>query len=168
MGSRLFDRTSRHVRLTPIGEQLVAAGGPLHAQLVEAIADARHAAAARTAKLLIGFSRSLPGDLVDAIRAAFEAEFPGSRILPVTVNPLDIAALALDANEPVTHKQLIAATWGDAPPSTVGMLHNVVSRLRRALAAVEPDGGSRMIGPSLALIRADPPFHPESRDGASG
>jgi DNA-binding transcriptional LysR family regulator len=90
VGGPLFERTSRRVRLTPLGEQLVADVGPAHEQLRRAIADARHAAAARPRELLVGFSRSLPPDMIDTICTGFEKESPGSRIVQVAVTQLDV------------------------------------------------------------------------------
>lgn len=90
VGGPLFERTSRRVRLTPLGEQLVAEVGPAHEQLRRAIADARRTAAGRNRELLVGFSRSLSREMIDAICAGFEKESPDSRIIQVAVTQLDV------------------------------------------------------------------------------
>jgi DNA-binding transcriptional LysR family regulator len=89
VGGRLFERTSRRVQLTPLGEQLVAEVRPAHEQLRRAVADARQAAAARTRELLVGFSRTLSPEMTEAICVGFEKLRPDNRIVRVSVNPGD-------------------------------------------------------------------------------
>jgi DNA-binding transcriptional LysR family regulator len=90
VGGPLFERSSRRVRLTPLGEQLVADVEPAHEQLRRAITNARHAAAVRTRELLVGFSRSLPPDMIETICIGYEKGSPGSRIVQVAVTQLDV------------------------------------------------------------------------------
>jgi DNA-binding transcriptional LysR family regulator len=103
VGVRLFERTSRRVRLTPLGEQLVADVRPAHEQLRRAFTDVRQAAAARTRELLVGFSRSVPPDLIEAVCSHVEEAAPGTRIVQVVVSQLDVlqyqkrVGLGLDA-----------------------------------------------------------------------
>ncbi|WP_166351837.1 AfsR/SARP family transcriptional regulator [Phytoactinopolyspora limicola] len=59
-----------------------------------------------------------------------------------------LARLAIDPGRPVPVDALVDALWEDDPPAAVGnALQAVVSRLRRALQAAEPDGGA----PTLAI-----------------
>jgi DNA-binding transcriptional LysR family regulator len=103
VGGRLFERTSRRVRLTPLGDQLLTDVRPAHEQLRRAFTDARRAAAARTRELLIGFSRSVPRDMSEAICVEVERAQPGLRIVQVDVTQLDVlqyqkrVGLGLDA-----------------------------------------------------------------------
>lgn len=90
VGGKLFERTSRRVRLTPLGEQLVADVRPAHEQLRRAFADVRQAAAARTRELLVGFSRSIPADVIETVCTKVEKTRPGIRIVQVDVTQLDV------------------------------------------------------------------------------
>jgi DNA-binding transcriptional LysR family regulator len=54
VGGRLFDRTSRQVRLTPIGERLRASIRPLYDELVSAFDDVREVATGVAGTLRIG------------------------------------------------------------------------------------------------------------------
>jgi DNA-binding transcriptional LysR family regulator len=56
VGATLFERTSRTVRLTPLGRQLEDQLRPAYAQLVTALEDARAAARGVTAELRVGFT----------------------------------------------------------------------------------------------------------------
>lgn len=90
IGGRLFERTSRRVRLTPLGEQLVAEVRPAHEQLRRAIADTRQAASLRTRELLVGFSRSISPEMTEAICTGFERLRPGNRIVRVAITQMEV------------------------------------------------------------------------------
>jgi DNA-binding transcriptional LysR family regulator len=90
VGGRLFERTSRRVRLTPLGERLVAEVRPAHERLRRAMADTRQAAADRTRELLVGFSRTVPAEMTEAMCAGFEKSRPGSRIVRVAITQMDV------------------------------------------------------------------------------
>src|SRR5436305_14849521 len=55
-GGALFERTSRRVRLTPLGEQLAGRLRPAYAQLTAALDEARAAARQAVGAVRIGFS----------------------------------------------------------------------------------------------------------------
>ena len=55
-GGALFERTSRRVRLTPLGQQLASQLRPAYAQLTAALDDARAAARQAAGVLAIGFA----------------------------------------------------------------------------------------------------------------
>jgi DNA-binding transcriptional LysR family regulator len=103
VGAPLFERTSRRVRPTPLGEQLVADVKPAHELLRRAVVDARCSAAGRARELFVGFSRSLPPNMSDAICAGFTKSRPDIRIIPVDATQLDVlqyrerVGLGLDA-----------------------------------------------------------------------
>lgn len=81
MGGRLFERTSRRVRLTPIGEQLLAAIEPPYRQLENALEQTREATAGITGTLRIGtYSVALFGPYLAEFIELFEARHPDSHV----------------------------------------------------------------------------------------
>jgi DNA-binding SARP family transcriptional activator/tetratricopeptide (TPR) repeat protein len=57
-----------------------------------------------------------------------------------------LAVLMLQANRTVSYERLISAVWGNDPPVyTTAALQTYISRLRKALAEVEPYGPERII-----------------------
>lgn len=91
VGGRLFERTSRSVRLTPAGEQLRDAAAEPFRRLHEAVQATRHATAAVAGTLRIGmYTESLGGSHLLAIVEAFEAAHPGAIVT--------LASLGLDRN----------------------------------------------------------------------
>ncbi|MEU5884245.1 LysR family transcriptional regulator [Spirillospora sp. NPDC047279] len=80
-GARLFDRTSRRVRLTPLGERLLADLRPAYDALHSAVASAQSAARGVEGTLRVGF---LPGSTHERVVgriAAFQDEHPASEVL---------------------------------------------------------------------------------------
>ncbi|NGO72279.1 BTAD domain-containing putative transcriptional regulator [Streptomyces boncukensis] len=58
-----------------------------------------------------------------------------------------LAALVMEANQPVPVGQLIDRVWGDHPPSTVrNVLYGYVAQLRRGLEALPEDSGRPRLG----------------------
>lgn len=88
VGAPLFERTSRVVRLTPLGERLRADLLPLHQQLDRVWREIREAAGAG-AVLTVGLSASVPDAVRSGIERVMEAE-RGDRLAFVPVNPLDV------------------------------------------------------------------------------
>lgn len=79
IGGRLFERTSRRVRLTALGEQLRGNVAPVYEQLRREIALAHETATGVTGTLRIGsYSALLLGPHIAEIIAAFEARHPGA------------------------------------------------------------------------------------------
>ena len=78
-GGALFERTSRRVRLTPLGQQLASQLRPAYVQLTAALADARAAARREAGVLRIGFSPTSNMAPLTRLAEAFEARHPGSR-----------------------------------------------------------------------------------------
>ena len=86
-GGALFERTSRRVRLTPLGQQLVGQLRPAYAQLTAALDDARAAARQAAGVIRIGFSPTSNMTVLTRLTEAFEARHPGSRaVLDVVPN----------------------------------------------------------------------------------
>jgi DNA-binding transcriptional LysR family regulator len=81
VGGRLFERTSRSVRLTPVGEQLRAAVTQPYLELQQAVRASRDAVAAVTGTMRIGmYTESLGGRHLVSIVRSFEASHPGARV----------------------------------------------------------------------------------------
>jgi DNA-binding transcriptional LysR family regulator len=95
VGGRLFDRTSRRVRLTPVGEQLRGDLGEPYRQLERALANAREAAIGVAGPLRIGiYARVSCGPHWLPITRAFKARYPACAVVLVDTkfdhNPLDV------------------------------------------------------------------------------
>ncbi len=88
-GGALFERTSRRVRLTPLGEQLARQLRPAFAQLNAALDDARAAARKVADVIRIGFSPTSNSTALTRLAEAFEARHPGCRAVLVAVSNLD-------------------------------------------------------------------------------
>jgi DNA-binding transcriptional LysR family regulator len=81
IGGRLFERTSRSVRLTAVGEQLRAHVTHPYMELQQAVRDSRDATGAVTGTLRIGmYTESLGGRHLISIVAAFEAAHRGAHV----------------------------------------------------------------------------------------
>lgn len=82
VGGRLFERTSRQVRLTPLGQQLRAQWQPAYLQLVAGLNDARQAASGPVSDpLRVGYPATVPPETLDVLTGAYAAARPGRRIL---------------------------------------------------------------------------------------
>jgi DNA-binding transcriptional LysR family regulator len=81
IGGRLFERTSRRVRLTPLGEQLQATIGPPYEQMQRAYSDARELATgvAGTVRLAVFLPADGGPHLLEVI-TTFEARHPACRV----------------------------------------------------------------------------------------
>jgi DNA-binding transcriptional LysR family regulator len=89
VGGTLFERTSRRVRLTPLGEQLRSQLQPAYLQLTAVLDEAR-AAARRTAGVLrIGFSPTSNMAVLTRLTVAFEARNPGCHAVLDGISNLD-------------------------------------------------------------------------------
>ncbi|MEZ7130648.1 LysR family transcriptional regulator [Nonomuraea sp. AD125B] len=77
IGGRLVERTSRRVRLTPLGERFLADLRPAYEGVTGAVGRARAAARAVTEVLRVGFLAT-PTEVVTGSVRAFERRNPGS------------------------------------------------------------------------------------------
>lgn len=92
LGGRLFDRTSRRVTLSPLGEMLLSRLRPAFGDLEQALADVLASSGAITGTLRVGVQFAWGGPrLIDIVRA-FEARHPGCQ---VEVGEVDIASWVL-------------------------------------------------------------------------
>ncbi|MGN6872715.1 MAG: LysR family transcriptional regulator [Solirubrobacteraceae bacterium] len=81
VGGRLFDRTSRRVRLTPVGEGLLGSIAPIYQDLERAFENCRQAAAGVTGTLRIGmYAPASVGPHMVEIAHTFETRHPGAII----------------------------------------------------------------------------------------
>jgi DNA-binding transcriptional LysR family regulator len=77
---RLFERTSRRVRLTPLGVQLRDELRPAYLRMKAAYEAARSSAREVTGHLRLGFSMSIIGPILHGLVTAFEAANPDCRL----------------------------------------------------------------------------------------
>lgn len=77
LGTRLFDRSTRHVALTADGEAFVVAARQVLADLDAAFADLRDRAEHRRGRVSIALLPSLAADWLPSVLAEFRAAYPG-------------------------------------------------------------------------------------------
>jgi len=82
LGGRLFDRTSRRVALTPLGEQLLRRTGPIYAQLEGALRETHETASGVVGILRLGMYTPINGGprLTEIVKT-FESRHPACRVL---------------------------------------------------------------------------------------
>jgi DNA-binding transcriptional LysR family regulator len=113
VGGRLFERTSRHVELTALGERLHASIAPAYEQMRRAFTDARDAATGVIGPLRIGTSSPVNlGERFAEVVAAFESRFPAATVVLtdtghardpcdwLRAGEVDLLALPLPCTEP--------------------------------------------------------------------
>lgn len=85
VGGRLFDRNSRKVRLTPLGEQLVAEVTRPYRELHDALIHAREAATGVAGTLRIGIYAMSAGPHMPDIVRTFETGHPGCEVTFINI-----------------------------------------------------------------------------------
>lgn len=80
LGTRLFDRDTRHVTLTPEGRRLVPIARGLQADVEAMFAELRDYAEQRQGKVAIAALPSLSADWLPRILARFRSQHPGIRL----------------------------------------------------------------------------------------
>lgn len=80
IGGRLVERSTRTMRLTALGEDLVARMAPLLKGVEEALVDASDVAAGRDGRLAVGCIATLAQSVFPQALKRFHARFPGVRI----------------------------------------------------------------------------------------
>jgi DNA-binding transcriptional LysR family regulator len=139
-GGALFDRTSRRVRLTPLGAQLRDQLQPAYTQFTAALDGARAASKGVTGQLRIGFTATTPSELLTRLVQAFEACHPDCQ---VTLVEHLITGDDWDMLRPMREGRsdaLVYWTGFDAPDLTTGP---VIARLDRVLLVAR---GHRLAG----------------------
>lgn len=77
VGGALFDRTTRRVRLTPLGDQLREKWDPCYSQLVGALDEAQAAARQPSGSLSVGITLTTGGTALTRLVHAFTSAYPG-------------------------------------------------------------------------------------------
>ncbi|MGW4955936.1 LysR family transcriptional regulator [Nonomuraea sp. NPDC004186] len=110
IGGRLFERTSRRVRLTPLGERFLADLRPSYDGLANAVRRAKAAAREVTGRLRVGFLAT-PTEVVTGSVRAFERRYPECEVELVEIplsdpfgklraGQVDLTFTLLPVNEP--------------------------------------------------------------------
>jgi DNA-binding transcriptional LysR family regulator len=89
LGVKVFDRTSRRVRLTPAGEALKRDLKPALTAMDQALADTSELAGAVRGLLRVGFVLTTEGPALSRLIAAFRARYPACEIRPQEVETFD-------------------------------------------------------------------------------
>ncbi|GAB3435467.1 LysR family transcriptional regulator [Flindersiella endophytica] len=95
LGGPLFDRSSRHVRLTPLGQQFVERVGPAYRSLLETVDEIAHRAQTH---VRVGFLPLTGGAAFGRLIRAFERQHP-EITLRLTEVPYDDSFGALHAGD---------------------------------------------------------------------
>jgi DNA-binding transcriptional LysR family regulator len=89
LGVKLFDRTSRRVRLTPAGDGLRQGLLPAMAALDQALAETSKLSLAVRGLLRIGFVLTAEGPALSRLITEFQARYPGCEVRPQEVETFD-------------------------------------------------------------------------------
>ena len=89
IGVKVFDRTSRRVRLTPAGEGLKRSLVPALAALDRALAETSDLSHAVRGLLRVGFVLTTEGPALSRLIAAFQARYPGCEVQLQEVETFD-------------------------------------------------------------------------------
>jgi DNA-binding transcriptional LysR family regulator len=111
IGAPLFERTTRRVLLTPIGQRLRDDIEPAHRQIRDAVNRATSAARGIDGVLRVGFMGPVAGELIVNVRALFRVEYPGCGVelhetqiadpcRPVRDGEVDVVLTQLPVKEP--------------------------------------------------------------------
>jgi DNA-binding transcriptional LysR family regulator len=163
VGGTLFERTSRRVRLTPLGEQLRGRLRPAYQQLTAVFDEARAAARLTEGVLRIGFSPTSNMAVLTRLTGAFEARHPGCYAVLDGISNLDPYS-ALRRGELDVLVNWLAV---DEPDLTVGPVLEYRDRVL-AVAATDPLADRSAVslediaGRDVALMI--PPFPPALYD----
>jgi DNA-binding transcriptional LysR family regulator len=89
LGGRLFDRTSRTVRLTPLGAELASRLRPPYGQLLGALDAVGGTASEQTQELRIGVTLTTGAPVISRLVEGFEARHPDCRAIIEEVDTWD-------------------------------------------------------------------------------
>lgn len=132
-GGMLFDRTTRRVRLTPLGTRLRDGWRPAYGQLLATLDDVRTAARRPEGTLRIGFILTTGGPALTRLVRAFTAAYPGCDVRlretsqpdlyePLRQDDIDVLISWLAVDEPdltagpaIEHRARVLAVSPDHP-----------------------------------------------------
>ncbi|NLU68700.1 LysR family transcriptional regulator [Streptomyces sp. HNM0574] len=143
IGAQLVERTSRSVRLTPLGQELLAGLRPAYDTLRDTVDDVRSAARGVRGSLRVGFQGAADDDVVNAV-ALFQnrhpecatdlAEIPLSDPFgPLYRDEVDAAVVLLPVEEP----ELVVGPVFSRQPQTLALPTRHPLAKRAALGAEE-------------------------------
>jgi DNA-binding transcriptional LysR family regulator len=89
LGGTLFERTSRSVRLTPLGEQFLAEVRPALEQLENALISAHGATGSVAGSLRVGFPFNVAGPAMTELLRVFESRHPDCHLELIEVELFD-------------------------------------------------------------------------------
>nr|WP_245244539.1 LysR family transcriptional regulator [Streptomyces palmae] len=153
IGARLLERTSRRVRLTPLGERFLAELAPAYAALSGAVEAARTRARGLEGTLRLGFTGTADERVMSVI-TAFRAHCPGCEVETVEIPLGDpfgaLRAAAVDAAIvllPVAEPDLVLGPTFSRQPQTLATPaeHPFATR---AAVSVEELAEVRLIAPA--------------------
>jgi LysR family carnitine catabolism transcriptional activator len=130
LGLRLFQRTTRQVRLTAEGAKLLTHVRSAMSELMAGLRQADGLAATHKGRVALACAPSLAGSRLPRVMAAFQAAFPGAQ---VEVRELPMAAI-LDC----VRAQDVDFGVGPTPPSGAGVLFRPL--LEDPICALAPPG----------------------------
>ncbi len=166
-GGALFDRTSRRVRTTPLGEQLRGQIQPAYIQLTGALEAARAAAQGPTGMLRLGFTATTPSESLDRLIQAFETRHPECQ---VTLFEHAMTADDWDVWGPLRRGQSDALVYWqalDAPDLTAGPVIDYRERVLLVARGHRLAGRDEVPAEELAgerVARRPPSFPASSMD----
>jgi DNA-binding transcriptional LysR family regulator len=133
VGAALFERTSRQVRLTVLGERFRVGIQHGYDELTQVLQDCRAAALSASGRLRVGYAPSIGGDFTTRVTAAFEADHTGCTTTLHAV-PLGRGMRPKDALDDGAADVVLAWSPGgdgdamEAPDLTVGPVLAAASR----------------------------------------
>jgi DNA-binding transcriptional LysR family regulator len=158
LGGRLFERTSRSVRLTPFGERFLASVRPAYQELEAALTGARDLSADTASSLRVGFTSTVDGPALIRLTEAFQARHPGCRMSMHEVPVCDpYAALRRDDVDVVANWLLVRDTDLVAGPA-IAHYDRVLAVSRRHRLAGRPEMSLEELGEET--IAGPPPSFP--------
>lgn len=80
IGGQLFERSSRHVRLTPLGATLLDGLKPGYGQVTDALRRACDSVRQTEGSIIVGFTTTTEGPVIPRLVEAHRSTHPGSRV----------------------------------------------------------------------------------------
>jgi DNA-binding transcriptional LysR family regulator len=146
LGTALFERSSRHVRLTPAGEALLADARRIVAEVDAAVSHAREVGYAAEAILDVGFRPSTSVPLLNPTIAEFRRAVPGAEVRLHHIEWVDQVGGLLEKRvevsfvlEPLSHPEITVTTVHTAPRvAAVASDHPLADRRSVSIADLAP------------------------------